>query len=131
MIEEAAVCWMEAASVRRRARGGPRFLRLAVVARRLQQERRGVAWCDGGRTKRPGGTGHHGHASHRHRRGWRHRAAADRHHLQLAGAGRKEGAERVLALVVVAAIYSRLLVQANVERTDGRTDGVPTDALAV
>ena len=32
MIEEAAVCWMEAASVRRRARGGPRFLRLAVAA---------------------------------------------------------------------------------------------------
>ena len=32
MIEEAAVCWMEAASVRRRARGGPRFLRLAAAA---------------------------------------------------------------------------------------------------
>ena len=31
MIEEAAVCWMEAASVRRRARGRPRFLRLAAA----------------------------------------------------------------------------------------------------
>ena len=44
MIEEAAVCWMEAASVRRRARGGPRFLRLAAAV--------AAAVAAGERTKR-------------------------------------------------------------------------------